>query len=114
MKYAMTVVWNEVIKLAALLALFFMLNKTYEFLFCFSILLSIRTFSGGLHFENNFACFAASAVFFCIVILYLPFLFTVTIGISIILMIISTGIISIYSPTPSPNRPIINKKKDGT
>lgn len=51
MKYAMTVVWNEVIKLAALLALFFMLNKTYEFLFCFSILLSIRTFSGGLHFE---------------------------------------------------------------
>ncbi|WP_242965200.1 accessory gene regulator ArgB-like protein [Petroclostridium xylanilyticum] len=111
MKYAMTVVWNEAIKFVALLALFLMLNKTYEFLFCFAILISIRIFSGGLHFESNFACFIASIVFFCIIILYLPFLFAVTTGVSIILMLISICIIFICSPVPSPNRPIISKKR---
>jgi accessory gene regulator B len=107
----MTVVWNEAIKFAALLALFLLLNKIHEFLLCVSILLSIRIFSGGLHFESNFTCFIASAVFFCIIIVYLPFLFTVTTVISIFLMLVSILVIFICSPAPSPNRPIISEKR---
>ncbi|WP_242965183.1 accessory gene regulator ArgB-like protein [Petroclostridium xylanilyticum] len=114
MKYAMTVMWYEVIKFVALLALFIILNKTYEFLLCISILFSIRIFSGGLHFESNFACFVSSAVFFCIIILYLPLLFTVSTGVGIVLMLISTSVVSIYSPMPSPNRPVISKKRRQT
>ncbi|WHH57661.1 accessory gene regulator B family protein [Petroclostridium sp. X23] len=89
MKYAMTVVWNEAIKFAALLALFSLLNKIHEFLLCVSILLSIRIFSGGLHFESNFTCFIVSTVFFCIIMVYFPFLFTVTTVIGIFLMLVT-------------------------
>jgi len=113
MKYAMTVIWNELVKFVVLLIFFSLFCKVYLFLFCLCLLLPIRIFSGGLHFESGLVCFMVSICFFSLAILVLPCLFNMTINIAITLMLASVLIIYHYSPMPSRLRPILNKKRKG-
>lgn len=111
MKYAMTVIWNELIKFVLLLTLFFILNKVDIFLFCLGLLMPIRIFSGGLHFKSTLVCFMVSLSFFTLAILIFPYLISMTKNLALLLMLISTLIIYHYSPMPSKFRPILNKKR---
>ncbi|WP_334292679.1 accessory gene regulator B family protein [Geosporobacter ferrireducens] len=111
MKYAMRVIWNEGLKFVILLSLFTMLNKMYLFLFCLSLLLSIRAFSGGLHFESSFLCLIVSLSFFSLAILILPYLLPMPLPLAILLILISIIVICCYSPMPSRFRPISNQKR---
>ncbi|SNT06952.1 accessory gene regulator B [Anaerovirgula multivorans] len=111
MKYAMRVIWNEGIKFIILLLFFARLNKVSFFLFSLGLLLSIRLFSGGLHFEGGLLCFVISFNFFSLAVLILPYLFTLSFHRALILMLISTIIIYYHSPKPSIFRPILNKKR---
>ncbi len=111
MKYAMTVLWNEIVKFIILLIIFSVLDKRNLFLFSLCLLLPIRIFSGGLHFRSSFICFIMSLTFFLLSIIILPDLFDMNIRLSLILMIVSTLIIYIYSPIPSSFRPILNEKR---
>lgn len=111
MKYAKHVIWNELVKFLALLIIFKLSSKLDLFLFCIALLLPIRIFSGGLHFKNTLSCFIASLIFFSLAILILPRLFSMTVTIGKILMLISTVIIYVHSPIPSSFRPILNEKR---
>lgn len=111
MKYGMTFIWNEMIKLILLLIFFSILDKLYVFLFCIGLLLPIRIFSGGLHFKSGKTCFIMSLSFFCLSIFLLPYILSMTLDLAYILMFISTLVIFIYSPIASPFRPIQNKKR---
>ncbi|AKL95834.1 accessory gene regulator B [Clostridium aceticum] len=111
MKYAMKVIWSELEKFIIFLLFFVVLNKVPLFLFSFAVLLSIRSFSGGLHFENNLPCFITSFGFFSLTVFILPHLFTMTIHTALILTLVSIIIISYRSPRPSSFRPILNKKR---
>ena len=106
MKYAMTVIWYELLKFILLLVLFFILNKADVFLFSLCLLVPIRIFSGGLHFKNTSVCFIVSLSFFTLAILVIQYLISMTITLAIILTIVSTLIIYSYSPIPSKFRPI--------
>ncbi|SNS83043.1 accessory gene regulator B [Anaerovirgula multivorans] len=111
MKYAMRVIWNEFTKFIILLLFFFTLNKASLFFFSLALLLSIRLFSGGLHFQSGLLCFVVSFGFFSLAILILPHLFTMTISKALILTLISIILIYDHSPQPSSFRPILNKKR---
>ncbi len=111
MKYAMTVIWNELIKFIVLLIVFSLFDKISLFLFCLCLLMPIRIFSGGLHFESGVICFIVSLSFFALAVLILPYLFNMTINMATILMILSVLIIYLYSPMASRFRPILNKKR---
>ncbi len=106
MKYAMTVLWNELVKFIMLLIIFSVLDKRNLFLFSLCLLFPIRTFSGGLHFKSSFTCFIMSLIFFLLPIVVLPNLFTMDINLAVIIMTVSTLIIYIYSPIASSFRPI--------
>ncbi|ABR46341.1 Accessory gene regulator B [Alkaliphilus metalliredigens QYMF] len=111
MKYAMTVIWNEIVKFIILLIIFSVLDKRNLFLFSLCLLLPIRTFSGGLHFKSSFICFVTSLMFFLLSVVILPNLFTMNINLTIIFITVSILIIYIYSPIPSSFRPILDKKR---
>lgn len=110
MRYGMTVLFNETYKIIGLFIIFKAFNLLNLFLFSFFILLSIRAFSGGLHFESNITCFFTTFVFFILTVVILPKIILTTAP-AIILGVISFCIIYIYSPIPSSFRPIHNEKR---
>lgn len=111
MKYAMNVLWNEVVKFLILMVIFQFLNCLDLFLFCTALLLPIRIFSGGAHFKKQIPCFVGSFVFYALAILILPKLIHMNLYFAIILMVLSLIIIYIYSPIASSFRPILNEKR---
>ncbi|WP_242661339.1 accessory gene regulator ArgB-like protein [Alkaliphilus metalliredigens] len=114
MKYAMKVIWNEGVKFIVLLLFFVVLDQLPSFLFSLSILLSIRVFSGGLHFQSGLLCFMVSLGFFSLAVLILPHFFPMTLHIAPILTLLSAIVIYYHSPKPSIFRPIFNKKRKRT
>ncbi|MBU5675012.1 accessory gene regulator B family protein [Alkaliphilus sp. MSJ-5] len=111
MKYAMNVIWNEIIKFALLMIIFGLLNKLNLFLFCTTLLLPIRIFSGGVHFKRRIPCFIGSLSCFALAILIFPSILNMTVKMAVILMLISIIIVYIYSPISSSFRPILNEKR---
>lgn len=82
-----------------------------EFLFALVILLLIRPYSGGIHFDSFMGCFLFTIGFFILNVAILPSLHYLN-NPSIFMAIfpISSLIIYLYSPMPSKHRPINNKK----
>ena len=78
MRYGMTVISHEMIKIILLFISFKLIAYLDLFLFSFFILMSIRTFSGGLHFESSLICFIFSFAFFLLTVVILPNLFPVS------------------------------------
>jgi|GEM_PF-869140 len=111
MIYGMTVLSNELIKIIILIIFFKLIGHLPLFLFSFCILMSIRTYSGGLHFENSIACFFFSLVFFLLSVVILPKFFLLNFYHGLIIGLSGVLILSLNSPRPSALRPIINKKK---
>ena len=111
MRYGMEVIYNEFIKMFALLTLFTLLGKLRYFLFSFTILVTIRCFSGGLHFHTNSSCLMFSVFFFITILalsIYMPIELLNYKG---LILAFSTMTIGIFSPITNANRPIKNKKR---
>lgn len=111
MKYGMTVFINEFIKIVLLFLLFLFINTFNLFLFSFFILMTIRPLSGGLHLDTSLRCFLFSLGYFILTVLVFPNLIQLNEIIAIILLIISTTLMYLYSPIPSKFRPISCKKR---
>lgn len=114
MRYGMEVILNEMIKIAILTALFTILNKLNYFLISLVILITIRCFSGGLHFHSNFSCLLFSIIFLTAAAyspIYLPVGF---LRYRYLAMVLSIGAIGALSPIASINRPIRSKRKQRT
>jgi accessory gene regulator B len=109
-QYAWAVLKVEVWKLIVLTMLFLVTGYFNEFLIAIVILLPIRVFSGGMHFQSNCFCFLFSIMFFIASIFVLPLL-DFSILLYAIQIILSGIVIILIAPLPSSQRPICTKKR---
>jgi accessory gene regulator B len=68
LKYSLDVLFTDISKLLILLIIFSIFGKTEEFIFSVLALLTIRPFTGGLHFNTYLGCFLFTTLFFSSVI----------------------------------------------
>ena len=109
--YALKAILGEAFKLVVLLIIFFFLGKVNFFMFSLLILMTIRSFSGGIHFDTTFKCLVFTILFFLVTSFIAPNININYLNINYTLGIISFIIICIKSPCPSPRRPIKRKKR---
>ena len=64
--YALAVLLGESAKLIILYILFFFLGMLDFLIFSLIILITLRSFSGGIHFDSNFMCLIFTMLFFLI------------------------------------------------
>lgn len=112
MAYGMQVILSECVKIILMSIFFAILGLLPEFLFAFTLLASIRSYSGGLHFYTWLKCFVFSFAFFIIAILVLPNISYINKdSIYVILSISSLIITFIFAPMTSKHRPIRDRKR---
>ncbi|MDD2446269.1 MAG: accessory gene regulator B family protein [Tissierellia bacterium] len=68
LEYSLNVLFTDISKLLILFIIFSIFGKVKEFLFSMLALLSIRPFTGGLHFNTYLGCFIFTGLFFSSVI----------------------------------------------
>lgn len=110
MKYALQVLKSEGIKLILLYLFYSFLDMSLLFLFCTTLLIPVRTFSGGLHMKTNVTCFLFSFVFFLLSILLLPSL-PVPSWAYYLILASSIIIICICAPVATSRKPIVTREK---
>lgn len=110
-KYALVAVIGELLKIIILIIIFLVFNKIIYFLFSLTMLILIRTFSGGLHFKTFNKCMLFSITVFIITSLLAPLLPKFPDIYYYILGIVSILLIFINAPCPSFKRPIKDKKR---
>lgn len=71
-RYVFAAFYSEFSKLIIMELLFLIINKGFEFLISVSILLLIRTNSGGLHFKHYWSCLLFSTTLLLCAIILLP------------------------------------------
>ncbi|MBU5310623.1 accessory gene regulator B family protein [Tissierella carlieri] len=69
LRYSLEIIIGEVSKFIILIVLFWISSKVIDFIYCSSVLLVIRLFTGGLHFETYGRCL----IFSCICSFLSPF-----------------------------------------
>lgn len=109
-KYGLEVVKTELSKTIVLLIFFTLLDKTSLFVFTLIILAPLRCFSGGLHLQNKYSCFALSFSIFIVALVILP-MWSIMIEIYYCILIFGVVIIYILSPIFSNKRPIETKER---
>lgn len=111
MRYTICALYSELTKIVILLLFFGIIGKLYEFLFAFFVLMLIRPYSGGIHFNSFMGCLLFTLIFFILITAILPsYSYINNPSIYMALFPISSLIIYLYSPMPSKHRPITNKK----
>jgi len=111
MKYGMEAILNELGKTVILLIVFTALNRLNYFLFSLLILMTIRVFSGGLHFQTNLSCLLFSLIFFIAAVFSDIYPFFDPTGRCYAAILASTAVIGVLSPLPSANRPIRSRNR---
>lgn len=111
MRYGIYALYSELAKVVMLMLFFGFIGKLNEFLFALVVLMLIRPYSGGLHFNSFMGCFIFTFGFFILNIAILPSLSYINNpSIYIAFLPISSLIIFLCSPMPSIHRPISNEK----
>ncbi|NMM61774.1 accessory gene regulator B family protein [Clostridium sp. P21] len=106
--YALKAILGEVIKIIILILLFYILHRVKFFIFSLVILISIRTFSGGIHLKTFNQCLLFSAFIFIITSLVAPIMPKTYSEIYYGIAILDILSVAVKSPCPSPKRPIKN------
>jgi accessory gene regulator B len=109
--YALKALLGEGFKLVILFIIFFYLGKLHFFFFSLLLLMTIRSFAGGMHFDTTFKCLVFTTLFFIVTSFIAPNILIKNFNTYYILGSISFIIICIKSPCPSHKRPISNKKR---
>src|SRR5699024_4071763 len=110
LKYSLEIIFNDLSKFCILLALFLILGTTTDFMYSSLVLLMIRPFTGGLHFETYSGCLIFSGFFFYVSI-FLKNHITLNSVIIIIFFILSLLIITLFAPIAHESRPSYSLKK---
>lgn len=110
LRYSIEVIFNDISKLIILSIIFSILNCASDFIYSVIALLSIRIFTGGLHFKTYFGCFLFTGIFFSTSIL-LKNNIPIESNDLILLFIFSLLTIFLFAPIPGENRPIYSSKR---
>lgn len=106
-------------KLFLLIATFTYLNLLDQFLYCYLLLLKLRTLAGGLHFRKYISCLLFSMAFFLCIIKVLANI-KPALSLCTVTLFLCTIIICILGPIHSSSKPSLDSKhrmhfkKDGT
>lgn len=109
--YGLKIILGESFKLIILLILFFSIGMLKYFMFSLIILMSIRIFAGGLHFNTTLKCIVFTIAFFMVTSYIAPNISSSSYFIYSLLGLFALIVISIEAPKPNPNRPIKSKKR---
>lgn len=110
-RYALIVIINELVKIIILSTIFFCIGKLNYYVFSMVILLTLRTFSGGVHYNSSFECLVVTILFFIITCIVFVDYITIPIKLAYLIIFISLILIIIFSPCPNPKRPIRHNKR---
>ncbi|WP_374212468.1 accessory gene regulator ArgB-like protein [Tissierella sp. MB52-C2] len=110
LKYSLEFIIGEISKFTILFFLFWISGKSTDFIYCSSVLLVIRLFTGGLHFRTYAKCLIFSGIFFYIIIL-LKYNINLNFRIAFILFIFSLFTTIIFAPICGESRPDYPHKK---
>ncbi|NLD19873.1 MAG: accessory gene regulator B family protein [Clostridiales bacterium] len=109
-RYALTLIRNEGVKLIIFFVLFFATGYIKEFLLCILIACTVRVFAGGIHMKTNIGCFLFSLVVLVSQIILLPQIHMPEICCNIAL-ILTVGIICVLSPVESAKKPFVGRQR---
>lgn len=108
MQYGLNIILCEGLKLIALFALFGLMGRLDYFTLSLIILISIRTFSGGVHVRGNLNCLFVSALLFICTCAAAPMLmrgssiyYAAAAAISIIPLVLNAPVCSVTRPIRS-------------
>lgn len=104
LKYIVSTMVNELSKLAVIWFVFKLLNDTETFSYILFSLLTIRTFTGGLHFKKSYQCFLFTLLFFLLIYSCLVNIEISSMTCSLLLFI-SVIIVYLVGPIQSSSRP---------
>lgn len=110
-KYALTCILGELLKFIFLIFIFSIIHTLVFFGVSLIILILIRTFSGGLHFNTFNKCLLFSIIVFIFTSLLAPLLPRLPSLAYYFLGVFSIILIFVESPNPSFKRPIKDKKR---
>lgn len=65
-RYTLTVLFYEITKLILLITIFSFAGKLKALLICMAVIMPVRIFSGGLHFNHYWSCFLFTLLFFAV------------------------------------------------
>lgn len=108
-QYSLKVIGGDISKLCMMLVVFSVLGKTKEYLTAVLVLLTLRSFSGGIHMKSYWSCFFFSLFIFSLSVFFLPLVPIPTGAASAV--IASCGVITyLIGPIPSTKRPMISRE----
>ena len=103
-RYTLTVFYYEITKLILLIVIFSFAGKLKSLLMCIAVIMPVRVFSGGLHFNHYWSCFLFTLLFFTTPI----FIFgniTIPASCEVISLCAITLLIWLIGPISSAKRP---------
>lgn len=110
-QYGVTVILSEGFKIIFLILLFSILHLEKYFYLSLFILLSIRTFSGGVHVKGLLNCLFLTILLFIFTCILAPSLPRLNIELYLLVSILSFMIVLVEAPICSVVRPIKSNKK---
>lgn len=108
-QYTLEVLVGDFSKLLIIFLLFFVFHELKLFFLIYGILITTRSFLGGIHCKTFNSCLTFSIVYFTVILLFsnfVPYLNTIFYIVSFIFFFI---IALAYAPCPNEKRPIKNK-----
>jgi len=109
LKYSMETIFNDLSKIFILFILFSFLDKTSDFIYSVLALMTIRPFTGGLHFKTYSGCLTFTGIFFTTSIVLKNNIQLS--NIILIAFVFSFMTIFLLAPITSKNRPSYSNQK---
>lgn len=108
-QYALKVIFGDISKLCILFLFFFAIGKTAEYWTSVFVLLTIRSFSGGIHMKHYWSCLLFSFLVFYVSACLLPMIPLPSYMIPLVICACDI-IMYMIGPIPSTYRPVISEQ----
>lgn len=113
LRYVLEVIIGELFKTIGLLVIFIIIDEVVYYLYTLITLLSIRPFSGGMHFKTFSGCTIFTAAFF-LISLFISKRLSINYITAVLIFVLSFLIIWMFAPITSSSRPKYGEHKQKT
>lgn len=109
-EYALSALFNETEKLIGIVVVFLTIERVRMFFVSLVVLMSLRIFTGGLHFSKRYHCFLFTLFFFLITV-FLSEIFIIDKALGIVLFSLGFMNIVLCAPLPSKHRILVSERR---
>lgn len=110
-KYALSVILDEIEKVIGVLFVFILLGRLQMFFMSFVVLMSLRVFIGGIHFQKRYQCFLFTLSFFLISV-FMSEIFIIYKTAGFIICCLGLTNIVLCAPLPSKHRILVSERRE--